>query len=146
MTTKATCPSHRFGEVGRKHALLTSAFFEAHQPTVLLENPEKKLSNCFFSVQSKVSHLIFRIIVLHDVNDLADVEVEFIHILSLISVARFHLVQNAWRQIVRIRSYKETKTSNQRLIRSQIPRSCLLLRNYGFTFYFITETAFFRTE
>jgi len=69
-----------FGEVCREQTLLSGGVLGSAQPALLL---------------------LFRIVVLNNVNELTDLEGEFIHILGLIFISSFHFVEDTWGQIVR---------------------------------------------
>ena len=54
-----------------------------------------------------LTDLLFRIVVLNNVNELSDLEGEFIHILGLIFIGSFHFVEDTWWQVVRGGAWKQ---------------------------------------
>ena len=48
-----------------------------------------------------LSHLLLRVLVLDDVDDLSHLEGQLIHVLGLVFVGGLHLVQHTWGQVVR---------------------------------------------
>jgi len=67
------------GEVGREESLLACWGPHPHQPALLL---------------------FFWILIFNNVNDFSDFKLEFVHVLSLIFVSSFHLVEDArWKVI-----------------------------------------------
>merc|ERR1711970_1185391 len=69
----------RLREVCREEALLTCRIFYAHEPTFLL---------------------LLWIFILYNINNLANFKLKFVHILRLIFISCFHLVEHTWRQVV----------------------------------------------
>ena len=98
------------GKVCREQTLLTSGLFHSHQPTFLLQENirELKILKGFWVNL----YLFLWIIIFDNLNNFPDLESKLIHVLGLIFISSFHLVEHTWRQIVRGSAYKFTMQSN----------------------------------
>ena len=47
-----------------------------------------------------LSHLLLRVLVLDDINDLSHLKGQLVHVLGLVFVGGLHLVQHTWGQVV----------------------------------------------
>ena len=90
---------NRLCEVGREETLLSCWILASHQPSLLLQH-WMIISPCPCQYVL-LSHLLLRVLVLDDVDDLSHLEGQLIHVLGLVFVGGLHLVQHTWGQVVR---------------------------------------------